>query len=84
LKKCKKNRNSTTDLHKIWHDDAERVSSAPPVKKFILKIQDGGRPKRLTDQCCNIARYCNLSIFNMAAVRHLGNFEIEIFNSQPL
>jgi len=37
--------NTTTDLHKIWHDDAERdcVSSAPHIKNVILKIQDGGR-----------------------------------------
>jgi len=64
--------NSMTDLHKIWHDNAEHVSSAPPIKKFCLKTPDGRRPIRLRDLFCIIMRYCNLSIFKMAAVRHLG------------
>ena len=30
-----------------------------------------------------IMRYCNLSSFKMAAVCHVGNLEMEIFNSLP-
>jgi len=36
-----------TNLHKIWHDDAERVSSVSVVKILILQVQDGGRPIRV-------------------------------------
>ena len=48
-----------TDLHKIWHNDAERVSQ--------VIIQDGGRSIRLRNPFCIIMRYCNLSVFKMAA-----------------
>ena len=27
-----------------WRDDAEHLLTAPPIKNFSLKIQDGGRP----------------------------------------
>jgi len=48
----------------------QNVSSAPSVKNFILKVQDGGRPIY-----CTIMRYRNLmSIFKMAAVCHLLEF----------
>ena len=53
LEKRKKSRyfyNSTTDLNKLSHDVAERVTSAPPIKNFIFKIQDGGRPIRSRDR----------------------------------
>jgi len=39
-------------------------------QNVILKIQDGGRPIRLRDQFYVIMKYYNLSIFEMAAVRH--------------
>ena len=51
--------NRMTDLHKIWHDDAEvaeRVSSAPAVKNLSLKIQHCGRPIRLRNPFC-VIRY---------------------------
>jgi len=70
-----------TGLHKIWHDDAERVSSAPLIKKLILKIQDGGRPIRLRDPFYIIMRYCNLSIFKMAAVRHLKILKLKFLTA---
>jgi len=34
-----------TDRRKIWQDDAERVSNALSIKKFIQKIQDGRQLK---------------------------------------
>ena len=67
----------TCSLSEIWYDDAERVSSALPIKLIILKIHDGGRPIRLRDPLCIIMRYCNLSIFKMAAVRRLGVLKLK-------
>ena len=81
LEKREKSRyvcNSWTDLHKVWCDDDERVSLVRcPLKIFILKIQDGGRPIRLRDPFCIIMRYCNLSIFKMAAVHHPGILKLK-------
>jgi len=58
-----------------------RVSSAPPIKNFILKIKYGGRPISLRDPFRIIIRYCNLSIFKMAAVRHLGILKLELLTA---
>ena len=58
-----------------------RVSSAPLIKKIILKIQDGRRPMRLRDPFCIIMRYCNFSIFKMAAVRHLGILKLKFLKA---
>jgi len=38
---------SLTNVHEIWHNDAECLSSAVAVAKFNLKIQDGGWSMRL-------------------------------------
>ena len=57
------------NLHKIWHDDAECVSSVQPTKNFK---NPRWTTKRLRDLFCIITRYCNLSMFKMAAVCHLG------------
>ena len=62
----------------------QNVSQVRRPLKFVLKIQDGGRPIRLRGPFCIIMRYCNLSIFKMAAVRSSWNFEIEVFKSQSL
>jgi len=52
-----------------------------PLKKFHLKIQDGGRPIRLRDPFCILMRYCNLSIFKTAAVRHLGILKFKLLTA---
>jgi len=57
-----------TNLHKIWHDDAERVSSVSVVKILILQVQDGGWPIR-------VWRHYEIAIFSISkikAVRYLG------------
>ena len=48
-----------TDLHKIWHNDAEWVSQVdgPAVKNLVEEIQNGRRPLRLSDPFCVIMRY---------------------------
>ena len=85
LEICDKSRylcNSSTDLHRIWQDDAEHVSQVRcPLKNCILKIQDGGRPIHLRDPFCIIMRYCSLSIFKMAAVRRLGIFNLKFLTA---
>ena len=62
----------------IWHDDAEHVSlKCIPVKNFNFKNQNGGPPIHWNDPFCSITRYCNFSIFKMAAVRHLGFLKLK-------
>jgi len=41
----------------------------------------GERPIRLRDQFCVIMTYCNLSIFNMAAVRHFGTWKLKFLTA---
>jgi len=62
---------SSTDLHKICHDDAEHVYQVRRPLQMYFTIQDSGRPIRLRDPFCIITRYCNFPIFKMAAVRHI-------------
>jgi len=67
-------RNSMTDLQQIWQDDEERLWSVPTVKSLILKIQDGGRPIRLTDHfCIKIHEICIVSILS-AHFRSLSHY----------
>ena len=54
-------RNSMNDLHNIWHDNAEHVSSVSAVKIFFLKIQDGRSLMHLRDPLC-VMRYCDFLI----------------------
>jgi len=82
-----KNRNISATVRPIatkFFMMTQNVSQVRRPLKFILKIQDGGRPIRLRGPFCIIMRYCNLSIFKMAAVRSSWNFEIEVFKSQSL
>jgi len=66
-------------IHEAWHDDAERVSQEHrPLKKFTLKIQDGGRPICLRDPFCIIM---SIAIFKMAAVRHLGILKLKVLTA---
>ena len=70
-------------LHKIWHDDVERVFQVHvhhPLK-IIFKIQDGGWPIDLRDMFFIIMRYCNFSTFKTAAVRHLGNLKLKFLTT---
>ena len=55
-----------------------------PLQNSILKIQDGGRTMRLRDPFYIIMRYCNLSIFKMAAVRHLGILKLKFLTANHL
>ena len=58
--------NSMTDLHKIWHDDAQRLSSAPAVTNLTLtsRMRAADMPQRSVLLHQQISRL-------MAAVRHL-------------
>jgi len=58
-------------MHKIWHDDAECVSSMPPIKKFHFKNRKWRTPDTLERPVVHhheILQFLNLK---MAAVRHL-------------
>ena len=58
------------------------VSSAKPIKNFILKIQNGRQPICLRDPFCIIMKYCKFVDFQAGSCPSSWNFKIEIFNSQ--
>jgi len=69
-----------THLHKIWQDDAERLSQVHcPLKTFILKIQDGRWPERPILHHHEILQFVD---FQDGGCPSSWNFEI--FNSQLL
>ena len=68
-----------TDLHKIWHDDAERVSqlsSLPAVKNLIFKNPRWWTTDTLERPVVhhNISRFFDLKLAAVRAVRlHIIN-----------
>lgn len=84
--KCEKlwyRSNSTTDLHKIWRDDTERVSEVcRPLKNFILKSKMVDRQYAWETHTVSSG---DIAIRQFPRWRLSSwNFKIEMFNSQSL
>jgi len=71
--------NSMTDLHKIWHDDAQRVFQVHQPLQFDFNVQNAGGWYAWEIRFCGSASSTDIAIDGSCPPSWI--FEIEIFNS---